>query len=315
MIRIFIIRFFFFIMALFIFQNCNRKSKKIDTGDTPFYGLIHISVDESFKPVIEEEIQMYEASYPGTKIIAHYKPEAECFRDLLKDSINRLVIVTRGLTLKEEQYYMDSLGYNPGWNQVATDAITIIVNAASNDTLFTISRLQKQLTGNLFRDQNIVFDGLKATSTVRFISDSILHNEKFDSSVVKAANNSREVINYVASHENAIGLVGISWIGNPEDTIHLNLLKKVKICYVECNKCFGSPYVKPMQESILSNRYPLVRGLYYVLKENYRGLGTGFVSFLKSERGQLIFKRSYLRPVMGFAVRSVKINQSLKKIK
>lgn len=124
-----IINIFFLLLILLVFQNCSRKVNEGIPVDTPQSGTIYISVDESFKPVIEEEIKMYEAIYPGTKIFADYKPEADCFRDFLKDSSNRLVIVTRGLTLREERYYIDSLGYNPGWNQVATDAITIIVNA------------------------------------------------------------------------------------------------------------------------------------------------------------------------------------------
>ena len=68
-----------------------------------------------------------------------------------------------------------------------------------------------------------------------------------------------------------------------------------------------------MQESILTQKYPLVRGLYYVIKENYKGLGTGFIDFLKYERGQLIFKRAYLGPVMGFDIRNVKLNEKLPK--
>jgi phosphate transport system substrate-binding protein len=298
------------IAVLFLFQYCNRKDKP-DGADSPSQGTIHISVDESFKPVIDEEIKMYEATYPGTEIIAHYKPEADCLRDFFNDSTTRLVIITRGLTAPEEKYFTDSLGYMPGWNKIASDAITLIVNAASTDTLFTIDRLQKQLTGKINREQRIVFDGLNATSTVRYIRDSLLRSQKFDSSVVKAARSSREVIDYVAKNENAIGMVGISWIGNPEDTAQLNLLKNVKIAYVQCMACSDSPYVKPVQESIRSRRYPLVRGLYYIIKENYTGLGSGFVSFLKNERGQLIFKRAYLGTIMEFGVRNVKINQTL----
>jgi len=302
---------FFSLLFLLLFQNCSRTNKDIIPADSPFIGTINISADESFKPVIDEQIRMYEASYPGTKIIAHYKPEADCFRDLQNDSSNRLIIVTRGLSYKEEKFYNDSLNYNPGWNQVANDAITLIVNQKSTDTLITIERLQQQLTGKIFRDQTIVFDGLKSTSAVRFISDSILHGQKFDTSVVKAAKNSSEVIDYVANNENAIGMIGVGWIGNPEDSSHINLLRKVKIAYVECNTCNDTPFVKPVQHTILTKRYPLVRGLYYIIKENYRGLGSGFVSFLKSERGQLIFKRAYLGPVMSFGIRNVKINQTL----
>ena len=290
--------------------SCNNSGKSgPSAGDSPTSGTIHISVDESFRPVIEEHIKVYESSNPGTSIIAEYKPEADCFRDLARDTATRLIIVTRGLNEKEEQFFKDSLNYVPSWNDVASDAITLVVNARSSDTLFTMERLRKQLTGAMGKKQNIVFDGLSQTSTVRYVIDSILRGQKFDTSVVKAVKNSRDVLNYVAENPAAIGFVGISWIGNPEDTTQVNLLKKIKMAYVRCDNCTDSPYVKPTQFGILANRYPLVRGLYYILRENYSGLGSGFTGFLQYERGQLIFRRSYLGPKMGFAVRQVTIQQ------
>jgi phosphate transport system substrate-binding protein len=290
--------------------SCDDK-KVTHVDDTPESGTINISVDESFKPVIDEQIKMYEDSYPNAKIIAHYKPEADCLRDLFKDTSNRLVIITRRLNPNEDKYLIDSLDYIAGSSAIASDAIAVLVNAASNDTLFSLKRLQDQLQGRINRQQTIVFDGLKATSAVRFITDSVLKGGNFDTSVVKAAANSNEVINYVASHENAIGLVGINWIGNPEVPSQVEMLKKLKIAYVQCDACEGKPYVKPMQQSILTHRYPLVRGLYYVIKENYKGLGSGFTAFLRYERGQLIFRRAYLGPVMDFGVRNVKVNEKI----
>ncbi len=297
------------LITWFCITGCTDNDKKKSPTDTTKSGIIHISVDESFKPVIEEQVKVFERSFPGTQIIAHYKTEADCFKDLFRDTSNRMIIVTRGLTADEDEYFKDSLYYLPHWNQIATDAITVIVNSKSNDTLFSFDRLKKQLSGITNRDQTVVFDGLNATSTVRFAIDSILHGQKFDTSVVKAVKNSQEVLNYVAENVNAVGFVGISWIGNPEDSAQVNMLRKVKMAYISCDACKDSPYVKPMQLSILTRRYPLVRGLYYILKENYNGLGTGFVNFMKHERGQLIFKRAYLGAVMGFGIRNVKINE------
>lgn len=296
---------------LFITGGCRQKN--ITIADSPESGTIYISVDESFRPVIEEQINVYESFYPGAHIVATYKPEAECIKDLLFDTSNRMVIITRGLTDNEEKYFYDSLNYRPTWNAVAADAIAIIINAGSVDTLLTLERLRGQLTGAVKTNQKIVFDGLNTTSTLRFVTDSILKGQKLDTAVVKAAKTSKEVIEFISEDKNAIGLIGISWIGNPEDSLQLSMLKKVKIAYVKCNSCLDTPYVKPVQESILSRRYPLVRGLYYVLKENYYGLGTGFVDFLKYERGQLIFKRAYLGPLMDFRSRNIKINQTLPK--
>lgn len=302
---------------LFIFfagaVGCKSQKRNLVT-DTLTSGIIHISVDESFKPVMDEQIKTFEGSYPAAKIIAHYKPEAECLKDILTDSLTRMVIVTRGLSNKEERYFQDSLGYFPYWDEIATDAIAVIVNARSNDTIFTFERLQRQLTGLAGTKEQIIFDGLSATSTVRFAIDSILKGKRFDTNVVKAVSNSKAVLDYVASNENAIGLVGISWIGNPEDTAQVKMLKKVKMAYVKCNECEDSPYVKPNQLNIVTRRYPLVRGLFYIIKEDYAGLGSGFLNFLQYERGQLIFKRAYLgSSKMGFAIRNVKINEKLEK--
>jgi phosphate transport system substrate-binding protein len=296
-------------MIHFFITACNETVK--GPADTMATGTIHISVDESFKPVMEEQIRVFEQSYPKAHIIADYKTEADCFKDFYNDTSNRMIVVTRGLRDDEDAYALDTLKYYPHWDNIANDAITIIVNSKSNDTIFTLERLRDQLTGKINPNQKIIFDGLNATSTVRFVMDSILKGSTFDTSVVQAIKGSQEVIDYVAKTENAVGFVGISWVGNPEDSAQVKMLNKVKIAYVACDVCEDKPYVKPMQASISTRRYPLVRGLYYILKENYDGLGSGFVNFLNQERGQLIFRRAYLGTRMDFKVRRVKINQKL----
>jgi phosphate transport system substrate-binding protein len=294
-------------------SGCNDSVESNKNTDTPLKGTIEISADESFAPVIDEQIAMYEASNPNAKINVHYKTEADCLKDFFNDSINRLVIVTRGLKRAEEDYMIQKNGYNPGWQQIATDAISVIVNKESTDTAFSLLRLKDQLTGKIKRDQVVVFDGLNKTSTVRFIEDSILKGQKFDTSIVRAVKNSDLVLEYVATHKNAIGFVGINRIGNPENKEQLAMLKKVKIGLVQCDLCEGKPFILPSQQTILNRRYPLVRGLYYLIKENYTGLGNGFVNFLKYERGQLIFKRAYLGPIMDFNTRNVNLNENLPK--
>ncbi len=306
--------FYWFLLSIassIYITSCTNKNDAQNATDTPTRGTIHITVDESFKPVIEQQINVYESSFPGTKIIATYKSEADCFRDLYSDSSTRMIIVTRGLSRKEAKFFQDTIAYSPPSDPIAWDAITIVVNKNNTDTLFTLQKLQYLLTGKGSKNQSVIFDGLNATSTVRFITDSILKGESFDTTIVKATKNSKEVLNYVAENVNAIGLVGISWIGNPEEKEQVEMLKKVKIAYVQCNVCDSTPYVKPTQASILTKRYPLVRGLYYILKENYSGLGSGFAQFLKYERGQLVFRRAYLGPRMDFEIRNVRIKEKL----
>lgn len=297
---------YLFTLATFILQGCHEENARTDI-DTTERGTIHISVDESFKPVIDSQIQVFEALNPGAKIIAEYKPEADCFRDLIKDS-TRMIIVTRGLTPEEEKFYQDSLSYPLTWSKVANDAIAVVVNNNMPDSLFTINELRGILDGTTGDKEVAVFDGLNATSTVRYAIDSILKGKTFDPKKVFAQKNSQGVIDYVSNHNNVIGFVGVSWIGNKEDTSQLSFLKSIRIASLEC-ACPEKSFVKPYQANIVRKRYPLVRGLYYILKENYNGLGSGFANFLEYEKGQLIFRRAYLAPTkMNFSIREATLN-------
>lgn len=152
-------------------------------------------------------------------------------------------------------------------------------------------------------------DGRTATSTVRFAIDSILAGDKL-SNEVTAADSSTGVIDYVSKNKDAIGFLGVSWIGNNDDPVQLSFQNKVTIASIKCEICPNDAYIKPYQANIATRRYPLVRGLHYILKENYEGLGSGFANFLIYERGQLIFRRAYLWPAkMAFEIRNAGIDE------
>jgi len=297
--------FLFFVMLL-LFACKNQKVA--DDRDTPNKGTIYISVDESFKPVIEEQIKIHHSSFPETKIIASYKPEVECLRDLQKDS-TRMIIIARGLFKNETAFFESNLGYQPQFAIMAYDAVAVIVNQASKDSIFTMADLKNILTGKSKRIA--VMDGKNATSTVRFLQDSILRGASFGANVV-ASKNSADVIDIVSKNENVVGFVGLSWVGDSYDSQQQQNLKKIRLALVECVRCVEKGYfAKPSQASIAYAQYPLPRPMYYILKENAPGLGTGFMNFLSLERGQLIFKRALLVPAkMNFNKRSGKIKDS-----
>src|ERR1700737_3781160 len=119
-----------------LISGCGDQNGTNTPRETPTFGTINISVDESFKPVIDSEIKVFESSFPDVKIIPHYKPEAECFRDLAGDS-TRMIIVTRGLNRQEEKFYIDSVHFVPIYGNLAYDAIAVIVNNTSKDSIFT----------------------------------------------------------------------------------------------------------------------------------------------------------------------------------
>jgi len=256
---------------------------------------LHISVDESFEPVIKEQIKVFESAYPDTKVIAEYKSEAECIRDLEKDS-TKVVIISRELSRDETKFFDSKITYKPEFAQLAEDAIAVIVNVNNPDSVFTVDDLKKMLAGDGNKKMNVAVDGNNATSTVRYLKDSVLKGGAFGKNIT-GAKNSEDLINYIAATNNAVGFAGISWITNPQGKQQEDAVAKTKTALLECKNCEKGVFARPSQQTITFNQYPLVRGLYYVLKENYPGLGSRFVFFLSTERGQLIFKRALLVPV------------------
>ena len=91
------------IVLLAVLSACRSKSD--GPTDTYSSGVISIAADESFEPIIQEEIDVFESLYPLAGIVPRYTTEVEAINLLLKDSV-RLAIATRTLTEEEMNSFL-----------------------------------------------------------------------------------------------------------------------------------------------------------------------------------------------------------------
>ena len=76
------------LLFLFFVMGCTSyEEQRNQLPDTPDRGQISIAVDETFKPVMDELVQVYQSNHPQAKIEIEYKTEADCLRDALSDSV------------------------------------------------------------------------------------------------------------------------------------------------------------------------------------------------------------------------------------
>ena len=162
--KVLVFRYFTACLLMFLLlwlPGCQPyQDQKAKLLDTPERGTINISADESFKPVIDEQVKVYESNHPGTKILVQYKPEAECLKDLLVDSI-RMIIATRSFSNAEKNFIVDSMKTSPQRMIVARDAVAVIVNPLAEDSLFTMKEIREILTGKFGKKLIPVFDGVQ----------------------------------------------------------------------------------------------------------------------------------------------------------
>lgn len=281
------------VVVLVALQSCQQNNKKKEPLDGFTSGTANFVGDESFSPIIDEELYVFKAIYPDAKPVITYKPEAEVVNSLMNDK-TRLIILSRNLdtaelgVLKRRSLVADV-------NKFAIDAVALIVNQASNDTTISLGEIKKMLNGQSKTNKNIVFDNPNS-SLVRYLK-TLAGTKELKQKNIYALSSSKEVIRYVSTHPDAIGITGFNWLNDP-DKDYAEAVGKVKIVGVkdEDSKTNANEYFKPSQTTLVQHTYPLSRSLYVIDCTGRKGLAAGFASFLASERGQRIILKSGLLP-------------------
>lgn len=293
MVKIALMRILFFPIVSFAFcmvmASCGNGSN-VPT-DTLTTGKVDISVDETYQPIIEQQLKVFDSSYPDAHITAHYKSESDCIKDLLENKA-RLALVTRPLNAAELKF-CEEHSIAPSSLDIARDAVAIIVNPASADTLLTTDNLKAILTGQYKNKYTVVVDN-EGSSTFRFLTDSILRGTAIGKNIYAAKSNPA-VVDYVANNPSAIGLIGLPYISDDLDSTTGSFLSKIKVVAMQDPK--SGEFNKPYQAYVALRTYPFTRHLYYINRETWSGLGSGFANFMAHERGQLIFFHAHLFPI------------------
>jgi phosphate transport system substrate-binding protein len=296
----------FFLVISFLFGiACSNENKNSRSSETPTSGNIKISVDESFKSIMDSQVFTFHALYKKANVTATYTTEVQAFKDILNDS-SRVIIVAR-VPNKSELDYIKSKGTKLRVTKLVFDGVALIVHPENSDTLISEEQLADVLSGKIKSWSELGFSKNKEKISVvfdheqganaRFLRDSLLQGKNFASNCFALKNN-EEVIEYISQHKNTIGVVSVNWVSDRDDPTVEQFLTKVKLMNVGPGDYYDySKYVKPYQAYIATKQYPLCRCVYAILREPRNGLGTGFVSFIAGEKGQRMFLKAGLVPV------------------
>ena len=285
------------------------KDKNGKDLDTPAKGEITIAVDESFQQIIEAEKGSFEKTFPYTKINLVYKPEGEAVALLLNDKV-RMAVVARELDAKEKEIFKQG-DYRYKSYKFAGDGIALITHKSNRDTLITTDELEGIMKGTnkkwSGRDIVLVFDGT-SSSNLSFLVDTFKIDKKQKVSFFAAKSN-KDVIEYVKTHPNAMGVIGVNWISDGDDPLSLSFIRSINVLSV-ANKPNPTidDYYQPFGYNLALKKYPLTRHIKLILKEAHMGLGTGFVNYMTLEQGQLIVLKNGLIPLtQPLQIRPVKV--------
>ncbi len=275
-------------------QACKRKVPAKNYNDTKNSGEATFVADESFAPILEQELYIFKNENRNAKINMVYRSESDVVKYLLSDS-SRFAFLSRDLTADEKQMLKEH-SLPAIITKFAIDGIAIIANETAIDTSISVSDVKKMLTGKTKTDKNIVFDN-PSSSLVRYLKE-FTGEKEFKQKNIYALKSNKEVIDYVSKNPKAIGIVSFSWVNDP-DADYADAVKKIKVLAMndDSDKKTANQYFRPSQTTLYLNQYPLMRYLYIVNCTGRDGLGYGFEHFIADEKGQRIILRSGLLPI------------------
>lgn len=283
-------KIFGLITFVFLFAMCNQKNKN-ESEETILKGSLDITVDETVKPIVDDQVAVFEGTYYNAKITVKPKSEVELVNDLLNQKA-KVVVTARKLT-DEELKRFEKSKISPRVTPIAVDAIALISNKSNNDTLIALKSVLDFMQGK--KDTGIkglVFDNPNS-STVRYMKELAKVKEVPATGVFSFKTND-EVIKFVSENEGMIGVVGVNWLSQPSPNM-VDFIKKINILGVKGFK--DNEYHYPTQTELAEEKYPLARDLFIINCQGYTGLGMGFSSFIAGEIGQRIILKSSLMPV------------------
>ncbi len=293
------------LVLIVLLTACTEKKSTDGYTDTFTDGTIPVAVDESLRPIVDLEIQVFEGLNIAAEIKPIYCSEVRAIELLLKDSV-RVAITTRMLSSHEMKVF-EAKKYRPRQERMAIDGVALIINKENPDSIISVPQLRQVLTGEITNwkqlypssslgEINVAFDNTNS-STVRYAQDSICKGKPFAKQRIYAQKTNLDVFDYVTKTRNAIGVIGVSWLSNSADTTNLSFKEGVRVMEV-CEFDPADPRVsyKPYQAYLALKDYPLTRDLYVLCSDPRQALSTNFSAFLTGDRGQRIVLKTGLVP-------------------
>ena len=306
----------FFTLVVLLLTACNNNKP----SNTSTSGIAKIACDESFRNILDQEVEVFEYSYPDASIMVDYTDEAAALDSLMHRNVD-LIITSRDLT-NDQRDILKKQGRAFRSRKIAVDAVAIIVNKENDIDELSMSDLRDIFSGKVARWGEVfptrlkrdfikvVFD-TSGSGVTHYVKEKFLNGGSFGKNVY-AQHSTDDVFRIVQSNKNAIGFIGVSWITadlktnertmeekvldlkNNNEVSVIDFTDRIKVMAVRGDE--QPQGVKPYQAYINDGSYPLFRTIWAIDASAGGTLDHGFFSFLTGVIGQKIILQTGILP-------------------
>ena len=278
------------VLGLSLLISCKKENKEAVTEVKEAYdrGTVEMYVESSVYPIVEDINEVFKTYYTNADIKLKMLSQNEILNSVYKDS-GRLAILPKSFTAKELEVFKGRVA--PKVTPIAKDAVLFITQKNATDTLIKYQDVIDVFKGTKKSEKVFVFHDANSTIVSSIMKDagvSSISNNVYYAKTVE------EIVSYIDKNKNAVGVVGINWMLQPDAKIKEGV-KQLRSMLVYNDSLKN--YYAPSQSTIADNTYPLIRTINIIDVQGKAGLGTGFASFAASDKGQRIILKAGLMPI------------------
>ena len=273
--------------------------------ETATRGRIVVCASESHLELIQREAEQFDSLYKEADVSVFGATTREAIVNLLNDSV-RVIVTDRQLNA-EEQAVAAKADLDIEEVAIARDALAVVVNRLNATPNFTLETLRDLVTGRLAVWSGVEGSGLSGpielvltgrnSGAYELLRDHLLGlTEEISMAVAPASQ--REVLDYVAGHPQAVGVVSFACYRGPSaQAVTADSAGAVRtLAFWGADSTGRAAAHRLHQANIYLGRYPLNYSVYVYCRKD-SDLAAGFTGFVAGPVGQKIILDWGLVPV------------------
>lgn len=265
--------------------------------EAPTYGHLKVFAYVGDSLWLSQQKEVFETQYPKAKIDLHFVHEYYASQTFLDSG--GFMVLHRDFTHEERQYFSNNQkmlftqkAAKSAWAVIASKALPVSeISVAQLKDIFKRKVTHWEYLGGRKEPITIYLD-TQYYSLIQYLQDTLGVNWA-NHPAFYSVSHPEMAVQKVLSQPGSIAIIPANWITDEKDSFAIIRKPKLKILAVSAN---GKNAAMPFQSQIKTGEYPLVFTMYLHEGQSYSGLGKGFASFIASQPGQLLVKKSGLLP-------------------
>ncbi|MEK0421968.1 MAG: hypothetical protein EBV15_08630 [Bacteroidetes bacterium] len=278
-----------FLISVFLLTGCSNFDYQGEGKDVPTAGNVNIWADFADSLMLTQMKEVFESKYPKARLKFTFASETDILK-AVNDGKCRICILHRDFFENEKQA-LENRNFKVRGVKFARSSIALVSNRSSGYTIIEESNLKQYLSVLQKDAPKLCFDR-KGGNNYMFFYRRFKLNDKENANLISLPG-PYAVMDWVATHPDYVGFVGVNTLADKTDTLAAHYQKKVKILQVQTDSTAAA---YPFQSQIYTGQYPYVQDVYIHDLQGYSGLGSGFAAWICSQPGQILVKKSGLLP-------------------